>query len=125
MRSPVQAWIGGLEPRTHYMVLGISRDEQDRRVIEEAALGRAECVRAYQLTHGPECTRLLGQIAMALITLLDPVKRREYDRCLGGVARHAGSKRPRTPLPGEAAASTPCDVHLVCRRWRKGESVFT
>jgi hypothetical protein len=125
MLSPVQAWIGVPEPRTHYMALGISRDEPDRRVIEEAALCRAECVRAYQLTHGPECTRLLGQIALALITLLDPVKRREYDRGLGGVARHAGSKRLRTAISRGAAADTPCDVHLVCRHWRKSETVIT
>jgi hypothetical protein len=117
MLSPVQACTGvpgGQGPPTHYVVLGISRDEQDPRIIEEAALGRAACVRAYQLTHGSECTQLLGQIALALITLLDPVKRREYDSGLGRVARHGESRR-RTATPSRAATGMLCDVHLMCR----------
>jgi hypothetical protein len=116
MLSPVQLWPdvpAGQNSPTHYLVLDISPDEQDPRVIEEAALDRAASVRAYQLTHGPQCTWLLGQIALALITLLDPAKRREYDRSLGEVARSSESSR-RTPTP---AVEPGCDVQLVCRQW--------
>src|SRR5262249_15698521 len=74
---------------TCYQLLGISPDEQDPRVIEEAALGRAGYFRAYQLTCESECALRLNEIAQALITLLDPVQRWEYDRGLGKVAGQA------------------------------------
>jgi hypothetical protein len=128
MLSAVQRWTGvpgGQESWTHYLVLGIARDEQDPTVIEEAALDRAAIVRAYQLTHGIECSRLLDQIARALVTLLDPSMRREYDAGCSDVSRDERSKpRPPTPSPrpirggevgGEGAAPAPCDVMLVCR----------
>src|SRR5262249_25608799 len=74
---------------TYYQLLGISPDEQDPRVIEEAALGRAGHFRAYQLTCESECALRLNEIAQALITLLDPVRRWEYDRGLGKVPGQA------------------------------------
>ncbi len=87
---------GVTELRTYYQLLGISRDERDPGVIEEAALRRSSQVRPYQLTREPECTATLNEIALALSTLLDPVRRRDYDRLLGG---------------GPAT----CDVRLVYR----------
>jgi hypothetical protein len=119
MLSLDAAWTdvpGGQEPSTHYLVLGISRDEYDPGVIEEAALVRAAFVRAYQLTHASECTRLLDQIARALITLLDPDKRREYDLGLDLCARHAESDQPAATAD-RALADPSCDVELVCRTW--------
>src|SRR5271163_4580206 len=68
--------------RTHYQVLDVSPDEQDPKVIEEAALRCSGHVRTYQLTRESECTPRLNEIAQALITLLDPVRRREYDQGL-------------------------------------------
>jgi hypothetical protein len=83
----------GRQPsRTYYQVLDISQDEQDPKVIEEAALRCSVHVRAYQLTRESECTLLLNEIAQALITLLDPVRRREYD---------LGLDKPLSPAPSE------------------------
>jgi curved DNA-binding protein CbpA len=102
---------GVAELRTYYQLLGISRDEHDPGVIEEAALRRSSQVRPYQLTREPECTATLNEIALALSTLLDPDRRRDYDRLLAGssatcdvrlvyrgTARRAGAARP-APAP--------------------------
>jgi hypothetical protein len=108
--------------------LGIAADERDRGVIEEAAARRSSDVRAYQLTREAECTRLLNAIALALVTLLDPAQRAEYDRGLGkspglgspggrpesGPGPH-GHKLALRPVAGAVEASRACDVELVCQ----------
>jgi hypothetical protein len=128
----------GRQPsRTYYQVLDISPAEQDPKVIEEAALRCSAHVRTYQLTRESECTLLLNEIAQALITLLDPVCRREYDRGLGMAPSPAVSERRppgrRNTLVLPRARSAPhapgedtlvpvtrvggtCDVKLVYRR---------
>jgi hypothetical protein len=125
MMVAVAVGSGGQQPRTHYQVLGISPDEQDPRVIEEAALGCAGHVRSHQLTRELECTQRLNEIAQALITLLDPVQRREYDRGLRKLPGRTVSERhlspQRTTAPGEgtlgllAVCGRTCDVKLVYR----------
>jgi hypothetical protein len=128
---------GGQPPRTYYQVLGISPYEQDLRVIEEAALACSGLVRAYQLSCEEESALRLNEIAQALSTLLDPDRRREYDRALGKSSVAEGQKRRpphRRDTPvlrrGEGAPPTrrkgrlvhllgdegDCDVRLVCRR---------
>jgi hypothetical protein len=97
-------------PPTLYQVLGVSRHERDPRVLEEAALGRTGRIRAYQLTCEEDATRLLNEVALALLTLLDPVRRRHYDHSLdlpGQVIQPAQSRQA-----GEART---CDVRVVCR----------
>jgi hypothetical protein len=130
MWSPVPTSAGLLElrPRTHYQLLGISANERDPGVIEEAAIRLSGHVRAYQLTRAPECGRLLDAIAQALITLLDPVQRAKYDRGLGNPsaqvvpsARPAQPSAPATlglvlvPCTGDGRAARPCDVELAFR----------
>jgi curved DNA-binding protein CbpA len=82
-----------LPSRTYYQVLDISPDEQDPQVIEEAALRCSRHVRAYQLVREAEATLRLNEIARALNTLLDPVRRREYDLSLATAPNPAGSQR--------------------------------
>ena len=123
--------------RTYYQVLDISPEEQDPKVIEEAALRCSGHARAYQLTRESECTFRLNEIAQALNTLLDPVRRQEYDQGLGKHIRLALSERrppgrrdapvwqrdPRAP-PGSGEDTLvlhiceggACDVKLVYRR---------
>jgi hypothetical protein len=132
------AGIAALQPcRTYYQLLDISPEEQNSKVIEEAAFRCSGHVRLYQLKHESECTLRLNEIAQALITLLDPVRRREYDLSLGKPLSPQPSERrppekPNTPvLPrGKSALptlpdSTPrhvisdegaCDVKLVFRK---------
>jgi hypothetical protein len=122
---------------TYYQVLDISPDEQDARVIEEAALRCSTYVRAYQLTREAECTLRLNEIAQALNTLLDPARRREYDlslgKCLGPALRQRRPHdEPDTPVLLQGKSAPPaqgedarmfligdertCDVKLVYRR---------
>jgi hypothetical protein len=123
--------------RTYYQVLDVSPHEHDPKVIEEAALRCSGHVRNYQLTHEAECTLRLNEIAQALITLLDPVRRREYDLSPGKpLSRALSERRPAgrrdspvllrgknaSPAPGEDALvllitdGGTCDVKLVYRR---------
>jgi hypothetical protein len=130
----VGAPLGTREPcRTYYEVLEISPTEQDPRVIEEAAVRCAGHVRIYQLTRESECTLRLSEIAEAMITLLDPVRRRQYDLELGLTEAPPEHKPPRTPVrlkpvgckrlpaPGEffvvllISDGDSCDVKLVCQ----------
>jgi hypothetical protein len=86
MFDPYHKWLGIAkeeQPPTYYRLLGISVHEQDAEVIEEAAIRQTTHVRTNQLgPHAEECTRLLNEIAKARSTLLDPVKRRQYDATL-------------------------------------------
>ena len=91
----------GQPSRTYYQVLDISPDEQDPKVIQEAALGCSADVRAYQLTCESECALRLNEIARALLTLLDPVSRQEYDR---------GLRKPLTPSVSECQLSARRDA---------------
>jgi curved DNA-binding protein CbpA len=105
-------------PIALYQLLGISPDESDPKVIEEAALRKSIDVRAYQLTREPECTRLLSRIATALDTLLDPVRRAEYDHGFGKPLYPRASLAERRTRKGTRA----CDVKLiVCSQITKGE----
>ena len=63
--QPCALFPGRQRRRTHYQVLGISPDEQDLRVIEEAALCCSCRTRAYQLSRESECSLRLNEIALA------------------------------------------------------------
>ena len=120
--QPCDSPLGRQQSRSYYQVLGISPDEQNPSVIEEAALSCSNHVRAYQLTCESECTLRLNEIAQALSTLLDPVRRREYDR---GIGMPPGEAILESRLPQQQAASEEgtlrllvgegrtCDVKLV------------
>jgi hypothetical protein len=144
--GPCASSAGRQPVRTYYQVLNICPDEQDPKVIEEAALRCSAHVRTYQLTRESECTLRLNEIAQAMITLLDPVGRRDYDLSLAKPLGPAPSKgRPPVerdtpvsqqrksalPAPGEDTLillvvnhdgflfirdGETCDVKLVYRR---------
>jgi hypothetical protein len=87
--DPYQAWLGiprDQQPCSLYQLLGVSPVERDEREIEAAAVSRMSRVRCYQLAYPGESTRLLTEIALALDTLIDPVKRRAYDALLEAVS---------------------------------------
>ena len=123
--------------RSYYQILGISPEERDPQVIEEAALHCSSEVRVYQVAREMECALELNEIARALNTLLDPAQRQAYDLRLATprVPEEAGTQTPSIPIPltwqreressrpsgghsrsvgGENAKS--CDVTLVYQR---------
>lgn len=105
MFDPYHKWLGiprGQRPPTHYQLLGVSSEEEDPEVIEEAAIRQAAHVRTYQSgPHATECTRLLNEIARARATLLNPARRREYDAGL-----RTASVQPAVPV---STADQPVD----------------
>jgi WD40 repeat protein len=100
MFDPYHKWLGihpEHRPPTYYQLLGISPEEHDREVIEEAAIRQTAHVRTYQLgPHAAECTRILNEIAQARTTLLNPAKRKDYDAHL---AANTGKKTSQPPMP--------------------------
>jgi hypothetical protein len=112
MIDPYLDWLGippSQQPPTHYQLLGIAPHEVDRQVIEEAMLRQTARLRVFQLgPHALECTRLLNEVSRARITLLDPVKRREYDLSLAPTAVSLEERPPATPpLPVAAVQPAP------------------
>jgi serine/threonine protein kinase len=83
MLDPYHRWLGiprDQRPPTYYQLLGIAPDEDDPEVIQEAALRQTSHVRTYQTgPYAQQSTTLLNEIAQARATLLNPVRRKEYD----------------------------------------------
>lgn len=86
MYDPYHKWLGippAEQPPTLYRLLGISSGEQDREVIEEAALRQTAHVRTYQIgPNAAEATRILNEIAKARTILTNTAKRASYDASL-------------------------------------------
>jgi hypothetical protein len=109
MFDPYSRWLRlppGQRSITHYQLLGISPEEQNAQVIEEAALRLAARIRSYQLRYPQESTRLLTEISQALDTLLDSCKRQGYDAALG-------------LSPATATAQPPATAGGRPRRWQQ------
>ncbi|HEX3314507.1 MAG TPA: WD40 repeat domain-containing protein [Gemmataceae bacterium] len=108
--DPYHKWLGiakKFRPPTHYHLLGIDPDETDREVIEEAALSRSAHLRGYQVgPHAALCTRLLNEIAVARLTLLNPSKRAAYDATLAPKAAAAAfsARAPRATAADHGAS---------------------
>lgn len=86
----------------YYQLLGISPNEPDARVIEEAALTCSAQFRVY----------LLNRLAQALNTLLDPVNRRTYDlglrtSCDPASEIGVANERREKPVPAHQGARPP------------------
>jgi hypothetical protein len=116
MFDPYLTWLGippEQRPLNCYQLLGIAADVQDANVIQEAAIQRTMQVRPYQTgPHAEDCTRLLNEIAEAQTTLLDPVKRKEYDislaRYQGGPAKYPTAQpAPPAAIPVPVKAALP------------------
>jgi hypothetical protein len=104
-------------------VLGISPDERDAGVIEEAALRQTRLIRRYQLAREAECARGLNAVALALCTLLDDARRKDYDREIHASAIRARQGRRHGTVPAAQSAAAlnglagACDVKLIPRGW--------
>lgn len=81
--DPYHQWLGiskDQRPPTLYQLLGVAPEETDLNVIEEAARQRASHVRSFQSgPHAEVNRRLVKEITQALMVLLHPAQRQEYD----------------------------------------------
>ena len=111
--DPYRKWLGissKRQPPTHYDLLGIELDEDDRDVINSAAERRIGYVRSQlgkghdQAAHG-----VIYQIQEAQLTLLDPALRREYDQKLKlfGKRKRRRQVNPNAGVRGYDAGGLP------------------
>ena len=106
--DPYHRWLGiprGARPPSYYQLLGISPEETDREVIEEAVIRQTTYLRTYQLgEHAQVCNQLLQEVAQAGRVLLDMTKRNAYDAELQArlsvTSAPSSSKRIPLPRPG-------------------------
>lgn len=107
MFDPYHKWLGirkEQRPPTHYQLLGISPDETDVEVIEEAAIRQMAHIRTYQIgPHAKECTQILNEISQARTTLLNAGKRKDYDAQLA--AKAAEKLAQEQPIAEQAVAA--------------------
>jgi hypothetical protein len=109
MFDPYHKWLGiprDQRPPTYYQLLGVMPEENDREVIEEAALRQTAYLRQYQSgPHARDCARLLTEISQARLTLLNPAKRQAYDARLGNTTIKKASDETRVTARPTAVAS--------------------
>ncbi|HUY92090.1 MAG TPA: hypothetical protein VMV10_25335 [Pirellulales bacterium] len=112
--DPYHRWLGippGVRPPTHYQLLAISPEEQDRAVINAAVTRQSVYVRNFQVgKHGSDAARILGEIQSAKLCLLDPSSRAEYDARL---VREAGAKSTRQAPPVAHSVGLGLDLDAV------------
>ncbi len=109
--DPYHVWLGiprEHRPPTHYQLLAISPDEQDRAVINAAVTRQSAYVRNFQVgKHGADAARILGEIQAAKLCLLDTAKRAAYD------ARLPIQQARPAAVPAPQAAAFPFDLDAL------------
>lgn len=101
--DPYHKWLGispKQRPITHYRLLGLSPDETDREVIAAAADRQLAFVQTHKTGKYAELSqRILNEITAAKLCLLDPAKRKKYDKKL--------KAEGAPPLPPPVSAPPP------------------
>lgn len=119
--DPYRKWLSIPEefrPPTHYQLLGISADERDLEVIDAAVLRQSAYVRNFQTgKYGADATRILNEIAVAKLCLLDPAKRAAYDAELKqkGLYPQPAHETPVAPLAPEPRPKPARPISQVSR----------
>ena len=84
--DPYQAWFGippGDQPPNHYRILGLELYEDSQSKIENAVAERAEFLQAVSMgEHVGHAQKLLSEVAMARLCLIDPERKLKYDQQL-------------------------------------------
>ncbi len=84
--DPYYKWLGispDDQPANHYRLLGVDQFESDADVIESAAQRQTSHVRTFALGKYTEASQaLLNELSTARVTLLNPDRRKEYDKRL-------------------------------------------
>jgi curved DNA-binding protein CbpA len=104
--DPYYKWLGIRpqdRPITAYRLLGVTPDEDDCEVIDQAADRQMAFLRSHQTgPHAELSQKLLNEVAKARLLLLDPKRRSEYDRKLAQ-QRRAATPPPAPPPPSSVA----------------------
>ena len=84
-------WLGieeGARAPDHYALLGIGRFCDDADLIDTAAHQRLDLLDRYSLGGSREsrdtCQKMMNEVARARVVLMNPERREEYNRQLGG-----------------------------------------
>ncbi|MDG2221212.1 MAG: hypothetical protein P8L85_07530 [Rubripirellula sp.] len=84
--DPYHKWLGipsAEQPANHYRLLGIPLFEQDEDVIENAATRQIEYLRTFAVgPNAEDSQKLLNEVALAKVTLLNPPEKHVYDQAL-------------------------------------------
>jgi len=111
MFDPYHKWLGipkDQRPPTFYQLLGLVAEEQDPEVIEEAALRQTSHLRSYQAgQYSKECAKLLNEVSLARLTLLNPAKRQAYDAKLAGSTIKKSSEQAGVNTAIQATVTAP------------------
>jgi hypothetical protein len=118
------------QPPNHYRLLGVPLFTDDPDVIEYAADQRMAHVRGFQIGKFAELSqKILNEVAIARICLLNPKKKREYDQDLRaklGQSAVPSSPPPPSPAPDIQETQTigsPIVRAAPQRKGRSGKSV--
>ena len=82
--DPYYKWLGIApgEQRNYYRLLGLNLFESDTDVIDNLAEQKIVAVRNYQNKYQTEATKILNELSIARVTLLNPEKKKNYDQRL-------------------------------------------
>jgi WD40 repeat protein len=98
MFDPYREWLGITDdrrPPTLYQLLGLTNGEADPRVIEAAVSQQLAKVQAHIAgSYSKDAWRIVDEITLAKVTLLDPTRRAAYETIFGLLA-----KSPMRPFP--------------------------
>lgn len=96
------------QPPNHYRLLGIEPFEADPAVIDHAAEQRMVYLRTLQIGRNSSLSqKLMNEVAVAKICLLNPEKKAAYDRHLRESQRTSQAPLPPPVLPISAVAQSP------------------
>ncbi|MCD4728520.1 MAG: hypothetical protein K8R46_12705, partial [Pirellulales bacterium] len=112
------------QPPNYYRLLGVSLFESDTDVIANAADARMAHVKTFQTgAHSALSQRILNEIALAKVCLLNPQQRSEYDQQLRG---RLDAGKPESPPcdPAPVAVVVPTSIYSLPRRKKLPDMVF-
>lgn len=96
--DPYHAWLGispANQPPNHYRLLGIELFEQSGDVIDAAASRQSMMLRDFTSgEHDKLAERLLDEVKVARVNLLNPQEKAKYDQKLRSELTDAGEKHP-------------------------------
>ena len=124
MFDPYYKWLGiptNEQPPSHYRLLGIRDFEPDLDVIEHATDRQMAHIRTFQIgTHSGHSQRILNEISLAKVVLLNPKKKSSYDTSLKQDLARQFPGNQSTPANTEPSAVEEFAISTAPRPHRTG-----